>query len=203
MTNRAKPELLLASASKTRLAMLSAAGVAVTAVPSALDEETIKLRLRAAGAEVGSVAQALAQAKASAVGKTRPNALVIGADQMLVCGENWYDKPGDLGAARRQLKSLSGKTHHLLTAVVVVQGDRVLWQYLAQAALTMRSFGPDFLETYLQQAGPAILSSVGAYQLEGLGAQLFERIEGDHFTILGLPLLPLLGYLRNAGVMTS
>jgi septum formation protein len=159
--------------------------------------------LRAAGAEVGSVAQALAQAKALAVGKTRPDALVIGADQMLVCGENWYDKPGDLGAARRQLKSLSGKTHQLLTAVVVVQGDRVLWQHLAQAALTMRSFGQEFLETYLQQAGPAILSSVGAYQLEGLGAQLFERIEGDHFTILGLPLLPLLGYLRNAGVMTS
>lgn len=152
---------------------------------------------------MGSVAQALAQAKASAVGKTRPDALVIGADQMLVCGENWYDKPGDLGAARRQLKSLSGKTHHLLTAVVVVEGDRVLWQHRAQAALTMRSFSQDFLETYLRQAGPAILSSVGAYQLEGLGAQLFERIEGDHFTILGLPLLPLLGYLRSRGVMTS
>lgn len=197
------PPLLLASASPTRQAMLRAAGVAVAAVPADLDEDAIKLRLRAAGAEAGSVAQVLAQTKASAVGKTRPDALVIGADQMLVCGENWYDKPGNLTAARRQLRSLSGKTHHLLTAVAVVQGDRLLWQYLSQAALTMRSFGQDFLDDYLQHAGPAILSSVGAYQLEGLGAQLFERIEGDHFTILGLPLLPLLDFLRSAGVIKT
>ncbi len=203
MTNVAMPSLLLASASRTRLAMLDAAGVAVTAVPSGLDEEAIKLRLRAAGAEAGGVANALAQAKALAVAKTQPDALVIGADQMLVCGENWYDKPGDPDAARRQLRSLSGKTHHLLTAVTVVRGDRVLWQHLSQAALTMRSFGQDFLDDYLQHADPAILSSVGAYQLEGLGAQLFERIEGDHFGILGLPLLPLLDFLRSAGVMKS
>lgn len=197
------PTLLLASASSTRQAMLKAAGIPVTAVPADLDEEAIKMRLRAAGALVESVAQALAQAKAAAVAKSHPTTWVIGADQMLVCGENWYDKPGDLGAARRQLRSLRGKTHRLLTAVAVMQGDRLLWQHLSDAALTMRSFGQDFLDDYLQHAGPAVLSSVGAYQLEGLGAQLFERIEGDHFTILGLPLLPLLDFLRSAGVMKT
>lgn len=199
----APSDLLLASASPTRLALLIAAGVSVKAIPTDLDEAAIKIRLRAAGAEVGSVAQALAQAKAVALAKLRPEALVIGADQMLVCGENWYDKPGDLGAARRQLRSLRGKTHRLLSAAVVMQGDRVLWQHLSEATLTMRSFGQDFLEDYLQDAGPAILSSVGAYQLEGLGAQLFERIEGDHFTILGLPLLALLEFLRSAGVLKT
>ncbi len=196
-----KAPLLLASTSSTRQALLTAAGITVSAVSPELDEEPIKLRLRAAGAEVASVVQALARSKAAAVAERHPAAWVIGADQMLVCGENWYDKPGDLAAARRQLRSLSGQTHRLLTAVAVMQGDRLLWQHMSEAALTMRSFDQDFLEDYLQHAGPAILASVGAYQLEGLGAQLFERIEGDHFTILGLPLLPLLEFLRSAGVI--
>ncbi|PKU21766.1 Maf family protein [Telmatospirillum siberiense] len=199
----AMPALLLASASPTRLALLTAAGVAVKAIPADVEEDAIKMRLRAAGAEVGSVARALAQAKAVAVAKAWPDALVIGADQMLICGENWYDKPGDVGAARRQLRSLRGKTHRLLSAATVVRGETVLWQHLSEATLTMRSFGQDFLDDYLQDAGPAILSSVGAYQLEGLGAQLFERIEGDHFTILGLPLIALLDFLRSAGVLKT
>lgn len=197
------PALFLASASTTRLALLTAAGVTVRAIPPAIDEDAVKMRLKAAGAEAGSVAQALAVAKAQAVAKSRPDALVIGADQMLVCGDNWYDKPGDLTAAKRQLRSLRGRTHTLLSAAAVVRGERVLWQHLSEADLTMRAFGQDFLENYLQDAGPAILSSVGAYQLEGLGVQLFEKIEGDHFTILGLPLLPLLGFLRGAGVLET
>jgi septum formation protein len=195
------PAVLLASASLTRLALLSAVGVAVTAVPADLDEEVLKGPLRAAGADAGHAARHLAEAKARAVARRRPDALVIGADQILVCDGTWYDKPEDLDAARRQLLALCGKTHHLWTAAAVVRGDRLLWEHLAVAAMTMRSVSQAFLDDYLEQAGPKVLSSVGAYQWEGLGAQLFDRVDGDHFTILGLPMLPLLDFLRNSGVI--
>ncbi|HXP97348.1 MAG TPA: Maf family nucleotide pyrophosphatase [Telmatospirillum sp.] len=203
MTSADIPPVLLASASRTRQTLLHAAGVPVSAIPVDLDEQAMKVRLRADGVDAGDVAQALAQAKALAVAQTRPDALVIGADQILVCEDDWYDKPRDLAAARQQLRSLSGKTHRLLTAVVVVQETQLLWGHISQAAMTMRPFTETFLDDYLARGGPALLSSVGAYQLEGLGAQLFERIDGDHFTILGLPLLPLLDFLRRHGVIKT
>jgi septum formation protein len=203
MTSAVIPPVLLASASRTRYALLSAAGVPVSAVPVDLDEQAIKVRLRADGVDAGDIARALARAKALAVAQRRPDALVIGADQMLVCQDDWYDKPRDIAAARQQLRSLSGKTHRLLTAVVVVQETQALWGHLSQAAMTMRPLSETFLDDYLTRSGSALLSSVGAYQLEGLGAQLFERIEGDHFTILGLPLLPLLDFLRRHGVIKT
>jgi septum formation protein len=203
MTADAHRCLLLASASATRLALLTAAGIALSARSADLDEDSLKSQMRAEGAEAGMVAQKLAEAKALAVAEHCPDALVIGADQMLVCDNDWYDNPADLAGARRQLLSLSGKTHRLPTAVAVVLGDRVLWRHLSQAVMTMRPFQQAFVDDYLEQVGPAALSSVGAYQLEGLGVQLFERIEGDHFTILGLPLLPLLDFLRRHGVIKT
>jgi septum formation protein len=197
------PALILASGSVTRLALLNAAGVPVRAVSADLDEQEIKSRLRAADVDAGDVAQALAEAKALAVARQWPDALVIGADQMLDCDGRWYDKPDDVATARQQLLSLCGKSHRLPTAVVAVQGNRVLWRHLSQAIMTMRSFQQTFLDDYLEKIGSSVLSSVGAYQLEGLGVQLFERIDGDHFTILGLPLLPLLDFLRRHGVIKT
>jgi septum formation protein len=195
--------LLLASASRTRHALLSAAGIAVTTVPAELDESAIKIKQQAEGGGAEDTALALAQTKALKVAKNQPDALVIGADQMLVRDNEWYDKPKDITEARAQLLSLSGKTHRLLSAVVVVQEDRVLWRHLSQATMTMRSFSQAFLDDYLEHAGSVVLSSVGAYQWEGLGIQLFERVEGDHDTILGLPLLPLLDFLRRYGVIKT
>lgn len=195
--------LILASASPTRRALLAAAGLDVQAISPGVDEDVIKTSMRAAHADAAAVAGALAEEKARAVSELHPDALVIGADQMLVCGDRWYDKPADLAAARQQLCDLAGRVHRLITAVAVVQNGQVLWRHDEQAVLTMRAFGRTFVERYLERAGPGVLSSVGAYQLEGLGAQLFDRVEGDHFTILGLPLLPLLGFLRQQGVIET
>ena len=130
-------------------------------------------------------------------------AAVIGADQVLVCDGRWFDKPPDLASARAQLRSLRGRTHTLMTAVVCVRDGTELWRCLARPALTMRQFSDGFLDAYLSLEGKAILSSVGAYRFEGPGIQLFDRIEGDHAAILGLPLLPLLGALRQHGVLTA
>lgn len=195
--------LILASASRTRAAMLEAAGLAVALVPSGLDEEAVKTAMRAERADPAAVAMALAEAKAVAVARHHPEALVIGADQMLACEGLWFDKPVDRQAAGDQLRALRGRVHHLLTAAVVAQGGQVIWRHGEQAVMTMRPFSEAFLEAYLDRAGEAVLSSVGAYQLEGLGAQLFARVDGDHFTILGLPLLPLLDFLRLRGMIPS
>jgi septum formation protein len=195
--------LILASGSRTRLALLTAAGLSVTAIPAAIDEDAVKSQGRAKGQDAAAVALALAEVKARAVSKTHPDALVIGADQMLACQSQWFDKPADRTDARRQLLILAGQTHRLLTAVAVCRGDQTLWRHGAVATLTMRSFTEAFVDDYLSRAGDAPLSSVGAYQLEGLGVQLFDKIEGDHFTILGLPLLPLLAFLRQAKVLMS
>lgn len=197
------PDVILASTSRTRGAMLSAAGVPFTAVAPGVDEESIKASLRAEGASAAEAAEALAEVKAIRLSAKFPHALVIGADQMLVCDEHWYDKPSDRAAARRQLLELRGKTHQLVTAAVVMMGGKRIWHRVETARLTMRPFSEAFLEQYLDQAGEAVLSSVGAYQLEGLGAQLFARVEGDHFVILGLPLLLLLDFLRVHGVVAS
>ncbi|WP_374440040.1 nucleoside triphosphate pyrophosphatase [Stella sp.] len=181
--------------------LLEAAGVAFEIVSSAVDEEEIKRSLRGAGADAASAADALALAKARRVSQRYPGALVVGADQILECGGQWFDKPADMDHARAHLVALRGRTHVLATGVCVVRDGERLWHERARPALTMREFSDRFLDHYLALEGTAVLSSVGAYRLEGPGAQLFAAIAGDHFSILGLPLLPLLDFLRQHGVL--
>ena len=197
------PPVILASASRIRLELLDRAGVSATAQAAAVDESEIKAAFRAEQASTEACAQALAALKARRISERHPEALVIGADQMLDCDGVWFDKPADLDEARAHLEALRGKTHRLVTAAVVLRGGSQLWHVISPARLTMRPFSDTFLDDYIRQAGPAVLSSVGAYQLEGLGAQLFERVEGDFFTVLGLPLLPLLDFLRGHGVIRA
>jgi septum formation protein len=193
--------LILASASASRAAMLRAAGVAFTAIPANIDESVIKCQFRDSGGDPMSCAAALAEAKARKVARDRPNAIVIGADQILVAGGEWFDKPSDLYAAAAQLRDLRGRAHALATAACAVQADALLWQATAMPELTMRRFGDAFLAEYIAAEGEAVLGSVGAYRLEGRGVQLFTRIVGDHFAILGLPLLELLAFLRGRGLL--
>ncbi|AWJ84011.1 septum formation protein Maf [Azospirillum sp. TSH58] len=199
----AVPTVVLASGSRTRAEMLERAGVRVTLAPAAVDEEEIKLAARAEGAPVEDVAEALAELKAQRVTRKHPGALVIGADQMLDCEGRWFDKPADRDAARTQLQDLRGRTHRLVSCAVVIRDGERLWHHVDRARLTMRPFSDAFLDSYLNAAGDDVLGSVGAYHLEGLGAQLFHRVDGDFFTILGLPLLPLLGFLRVHGVIAE
>ncbi|MBK4718901.1 Maf-like protein [Azospirillum sp. YIM DDC1] len=199
----AVPTVVLASGSRTRAEMLERAGVRVTLAPAAVDEEEIKLAARAEGAPVEDVAEALAELKAQRVTRKHPGSLVIGADQMLECEGRWFDKPADRAAARAQLQDLRGRTHRLVSCAVVFRDGERLWHHVDRARLTMRPFSDAFLDSYLNAAGNDVLGSVGAYHLEGLGAQLFHRVDGDFFTILGLPLLPLLGFLRVHGVIAE
>lgn len=193
--------LVLASQSATRVAILRNAGLAFDALPAAVDERAIEESLLAAGASPADAALALAEAKAVAVSALRSGAVVVGADQTLDAeGERWH-KPGSRDEAREQLLALAGRTHHLHAAVVVVRDGIPTWRHLDSAALTMRRFGPAEVDAYLDRVGDRALSSVGAYQIEGPGIRLFERIAGDYFTILGLPLLPLLARLREEGVL--
>lgn len=197
MANASQPEVILASASTSRARLLRNAGLDFTNLPAAVDEDEVKHAMRGAMAPPSDTAVALAELKASRISRNYPAAFVIGADQILECNGVWFDKPPDTDHARAHLLSLKGKTHHLSNAVCVAKGGTVLWHHVNQASLTMRPFDEAFLEKYLAEAGEAILSSVGAYHLEGLGAHLFSRVEGDFFSILGLPLLPLLDFLRN------
>ena len=198
-----KPTVVLASASQSRGALLRNAGIAVERDPAALDEDAVKDLFRERNESAAQVAEALAELKAQRVSQRHPGALVIGADQMLQCGGIWFDKPPDLAHARGHLIALRGKTHELLSAVCVIRDGECLWRHLESARLTMRPFSDTFLDEYLAATGDALCASVGAYQLENRGAQLFSRIEGDYFTVLGLPLLPLLGFLVNHGVVTA
>jgi septum formation protein len=201
LINPGRP-IVLASASKSRSNLLRAAGVMVEIVPAHADEESVKAALLAEGAPAAQCAETLAELKAVQVSQRYPGALVIGADQMLECGGVWFDKPADLYAARNHLIAMRGKTHVLPTAVAVALNGARIWHHVALPKLTMRDFDDAFIDAYLKTAGAAVLSSVGAYQLEGPGAQLFSRIDGDFFTILGLPLLELLGFLREHQVAT-
>lgn len=198
-----KPEVILASASASRAAVLRNAGVAIVQDPAAVDEDAVKNSFRKENGSAAQVAEALAELKAQRVAQRHPGALVIGADQMLQCGGVWFDKPPDLDHARGHLIALRGKTHELLSAVCVVCDGTCLWRHLEGARLTMRPFSDTFMDEYLAAVGESACSSVGAYRLEDRGAQLFSRIEGDYFTILGLPLLPLLGFLVNHGAVTA
>ena len=194
-------QLILASASPARLQMLRQAGLEVEAMPAYVDEAAVKAAARADGWEAAELALALAELKAQRISGKFPAALVIGADQLLVCDDDWFDKPKDLAAAAADLSRLSGRTHHLPTAVCVYRGGAMVWHHVATPSLTMRSLSPGFIAEYLAAEGDALCNCVGAYRLEVLGSQLFNRLDGDFFTILGLPLLPLLDYLRQAGVL--
>ena len=193
--------VILASASQTRLKMLRDAGLEVEAVPSGLNEDQIKIFCRANHRTADETAEALALGKAEQLTEDYPNDFIIGADQMLECDGRWFDKPADREDAIWQLRMLRGRPHRLISAAVMMDYGGVLWQHTDEAILTMRDFSDDFLTNYLDGAGEAVLASVGGYQLEGLGAQLFEKVEGDYFTILGLPLLPLLDALRRQGAL--
>jgi septum formation protein len=195
--------VVLASASRTRVRILEAAGVPVEAEAAGIDESEVKRSLRAAGAQPSEVAETLAEMKAQRVSRRRAGRLVVGADQVLACDSNWFDKPEGPEQAASQLRQLRGRRHELVSSAVAVRDGLRLWHTTDNAWLTMRPWSEEFLETYLQEAGPAVQESVGAYQLEGLGAQLFSRVEGDHFTILGLPLLPLLDFLRAQGLLRT
>ncbi len=191
--------LILASASAARQSLLRGASVAFSAQASGVDEAVVK----AAGGPPAVLALELARRKAAAVSAANPGALVIGADQVLVCGPKIFNKPVDLADAAGQLRDLRGRTHHLVTAVCLVQDGAVLWDHVAEPRLTMRAVSDDYLDQYLRAEGETLLSLPGAYRLEGLGITLFDTIEGDFFTILGLPLLPLLGALREAGAVPA
>jgi septum formation protein len=193
--------LILASASPARAAMLSAAGVPVERQPAAVDEAAMKEALRAEGAAPGDAALALAELKARRIASRAPSRLVLGADQILTCEGRWFDKPHDLAEARAQLAALAGCRHELWTAAIVLRDDARLWHEIAPARLWLRPCSDAFLDAYLAAMGELALTSVGAYQIEGLGAQLFARVEGDRFAILGLPLLGLLECLRVQGLL--
>ncbi len=192
--------LILASGSPTRAGMLAAAGVAVEVVPPRIDEAEVKAALLAEQAPPRDVADALAELKAMRVSRRRPGAYVIGADQVLALDGDLLDKPRDLDEARRQLERMRGRRHMLLSAAVVALDGRPIWRHVGQARLVMRAFSDSFLDDYIARHGDELLETVGAYKLEAGGAELFDRLEGDHFTILGLPLLELLAFLRLHGV---
>ena len=190
-------KLVLSSKSPFRSALLKNAGIEFSTASADIDERAVEAPLYETGATPEEVAQVLAEAKAIDVSEKNPGAVVIGCDQTLSLGDEIFHKPADMEAARRQLLKFSGKTHQLNSAVALVKDGKSLWRHVSIARMTMRDLDPGFVGRYLGRVGDVALSSVGAYQVEGAGIQLFEKIEGDYFTIVGLPLLPLLAELRK------
>lgn len=193
--------LVLASKSEVRRVLIEAAGIPLEVTPADIDERAIEARARVAGAAEAAVL--LAREKARIGGSHIKGRFVVGADQTLALGRARFSKPVDRDAAREQLRTLSGRTHELHSAVAVARDGRVVFNHVETAKLTMRALSERFLDAYLDAAGPSVTKSVGGYQLEGLGSHLFERIEGDYFTILGLPLFALLGFLRREGCLAA
>lgn len=193
--------LILASRSASRRAVLSAAQIPHEALPADIDERAAEQN--AESAQPDAVARHLAQAKARAIAAQHPGRIVLGADQTLALGTKRFSKPRDRTAAADQLAQLSGRAHQLHSGLAVIRDGNTLWSSVETATLTMRALSPAFIESYLDAAGEAVSASVGGYQLEALGIHLFERIEGDHFTILGLPMIPLLQFFRAQGWLQS
>lgn len=196
-------EIVLASASVSRARMLKDAGLTFATAPAYVDEESIKQSLRQEKADALAAAEMLAELKAVKVSTARPEALVIGADTILDFKGTWFDKPADLDHAKAHLMTLRGQSHHLATAVVIALEGKRIWHARDLSELTMRDFSDAFIDQYIAAAGEVLLTSVGAYQLEGLGAHLFDRINGDFFSILGLPLLPVLSFLRDRQALVT
>jgi septum formation protein len=195
----AAPTLILASASASRRALFAAGGLRFTILPANIDEAAVKHSVQVGGGTAAQAALELAERKARVA--QQAGALVIGCDQILVCDGAWFDKPANLDAARVQLAALRGRTHELVTATTCVRDGEVVFRDLAVPRLTMRRFSDAFLETYLASEGRSVLTSVGAYRLEGGGMHLFDKVEGEHAAILGLPMLALLEYFRKCGIL--
>jgi septum formation protein len=193
--------LVLASKSAIRHALLRDAGVPIEVQPADIDERTIEQQNPARDA--GELAALLAREKARTIAARLPGRLVLGADQTLALGERRFSKPGDRAGARAQLEALRGRTHELHTAIALMRESTIMFEHREVARLTMRAFSDNFLESYLDAVGAAVTASVGGYQLEQIGIQLFQHIEGEHFVILGLPLVALLQYLRQAGWLAA
>lgn len=194
--------LVLASKSEVRRKLLEAAGIPVVTDPADIDERAVE-SAKAAQAGAREVALVLAREKALTAAQRHPDEIVLGADQTLALGERRFSKPATREAAHSQLAALAGKTHELHAAIALVRGGKVAFEAVSTARLTMRPLSSEFVDAYLAAAGERVRSSVGVYQLEGLGVHLFDKIDGDHFTVLGLPLVPLLAYLRSAGMVAS
>lgn len=195
----AEEPLVLASRSKARRVLLTAAGIPVDVRPAELDERSVEAAAPAAAA--GATAALLAREKAAAVARLNPGRLTLGADQTLALGAERFVKPADRAAARAQLCALRGRTHELHSAIAFVKDANVLFEHVGVARLTMRAFSDRFLDLYLDAIGGAATESVGVYQIEGLGMQLFQRVDGDYFTVLGLPLMEALDFLRGYGCL--
>ena len=205
MAETPKARLILASGSAGRRQMLVAAGIDCAVIPSKVDEASVRRSLEANGRALdpAGLAQVLARAKAEDVSREHPDALVIGGDQVLALGSAIYEKPRDLAEARRHLETFRGRLHELHSAVALAENGKATWTHTGTASMTMRLFSRGFIDSYLAREGQGVCTSVGAYKLEGWGIQLFESIEGDYFTILGLPLLPLLNELRRRRAIAS
>ena len=194
--------VILASGSAIRRKLMTDAGLEFEVISKPVDEGAIKEAMLSENARFRDIADALAEAKAMRVSLMEPG-LVIGADQIMVMDDTLFDKPADINEARERLKLMRGKTHFLIGAVVMCEGGVPVWRHIARTKLTMREFSDEFLEDYLLKEGELVTKSVGAYRFEGLGAQLFSKVEGDFFSILGLSLLPVMDYLRTRGAIAS
>ncbi len=193
--------VILASGSEARARLLRDVGIKFSVAPAGVDEAMVKESLQGEGASASDAAAALAELKANRGSQRDPTALVIGADQILECDGVWYDKPENRQTAKNQLRDLAGKTHRLWTTAAVAKGGSMIWHHNVCASLTMRMFSPEFLDAYVERLGDNILKTVGGYELEGEGLQLFEKVEGDYFGILGLPMLELISFLREHQVI--
>ncbi len=202
MISELKRPLVLASQSASRAAILKAAGLSFTAIPARIDETALIESLQAEGAKPRDIADALAETKTLKIAPSVPMpGLVIGADQLLVCEGRIFEKPQDRAEAARHLMFLQGKTHELVGGVCGAAGGAVIWRHVSVARLTMRQMDEAAIEDYLTAAGEGVLASVGCYHLEGLGVHLMSRIDGDYYSILGLPILPVLDFLRTQGAL--
>lgn len=201
MVTETTRKIVLASASKSRADMLKNAGLKIEVSPADIDEFAVRQAMH--GSEPADIAEVLARLKAEAISKSNPSAFVIGADQILALGDEIFEKPENMDEARKTLLKLRGQTHELISAVVLAKDGETIWSHTESAQMTMRDLSPEFIGKYLSAAGERVCSSVGAYQLEALGVQLFSKVQGDFFTILGLPLIPLLTILRENEIIPS